>query len=154
MNHIHIWQVSPQLSCGDTCQIWMRYSLSNWYFDNILRLEKIKEMLEIGSEAPTSGIIIWCLFFSPVNWYVSGVQTNYIFLVQQSAKSAYEYGLNCTTYFLVHKVPINLPLRPCCPSGHHWYHSTCTLSSRDVTATHLNTGDWKSSGAQSSSEPQ
>ena len=21
--HVHIWQVSPQLSCGDTCQIWM-----------------------------------------------------------------------------------------------------------------------------------
>ena len=21
--HIHIWQVLPQLSCGDTCQIWM-----------------------------------------------------------------------------------------------------------------------------------
>ena len=24
--HVHIWQVSPQLSCGDTCQIW------TWYF--------------------------------------------------------------------------------------------------------------------------
>ena len=21
--HIHIWQVSPQLNCGDTCQIWI-----------------------------------------------------------------------------------------------------------------------------------
>ena len=21
LNHIHIWHVSPQLSCGDTCQI-------------------------------------------------------------------------------------------------------------------------------------
>ena len=21
--HVYIWQVSPQLSCGDTCQIWM-----------------------------------------------------------------------------------------------------------------------------------
>ena len=21
--HVHIWQVSPQLGCGDTCQIWM-----------------------------------------------------------------------------------------------------------------------------------
>ena len=20
--HVYIWQVSPQLSCGDTCQIW------------------------------------------------------------------------------------------------------------------------------------
>ena len=23
--HFHIWQVSPQLSCGDTCQIWMEF---------------------------------------------------------------------------------------------------------------------------------
>ena len=36
LNHIHIWQVSPQHSCGDTCQIWMWYStgilliLKNW----------------------------------------------------------------------------------------------------------------------------
>ena len=28
--HVHIWQVLPQLSCGDTCQIWM-----NRYFDSI-----------------------------------------------------------------------------------------------------------------------
>ena len=24
--HVHIWQVSPQLSCGDTCQIWISLS--------------------------------------------------------------------------------------------------------------------------------
>ena len=24
-NHVHIWQVSPQLSCGDTWRIWMWY---------------------------------------------------------------------------------------------------------------------------------
>ena len=29
MFHIHIWQVSPQLSCGDTCQIWMWFGRSN-----------------------------------------------------------------------------------------------------------------------------
>ena len=23
VHHVHIWQVLPQLSCGDTCQIWM-----------------------------------------------------------------------------------------------------------------------------------
>ena len=23
VGHVHIWQVLPQLSCGDTCQIWM-----------------------------------------------------------------------------------------------------------------------------------
>ena len=30
-HHIHIWQVSPQLSCGDTRQIWMWCKESNRY---------------------------------------------------------------------------------------------------------------------------
>ena len=29
---IYIWQVSPQLNCGDTCQIWMWFKESNMYF--------------------------------------------------------------------------------------------------------------------------
>ena len=33
--HIHIWQVSPQLSCGDTYQIWMLFKASNRYFCKI-----------------------------------------------------------------------------------------------------------------------
>ena len=33
--HVHIWQVLPQLSCGDTCQIWMWCKQSNRYFDRI-----------------------------------------------------------------------------------------------------------------------
>ena len=33
--HVHIWQVSPQLSCGDTCQIWMRFKECNRYFCDI-----------------------------------------------------------------------------------------------------------------------
>ena len=28
---VYIWQVSPQLSCGDTCQIWMWFEESNMY---------------------------------------------------------------------------------------------------------------------------
>ena len=30
--HIHIWQVSPQLSCGDTWQIWTWLEISDLYF--------------------------------------------------------------------------------------------------------------------------
>ena len=30
--HVYIWQVSPQLSCGDTWQIWMWFKESNRYF--------------------------------------------------------------------------------------------------------------------------
>ena len=30
--HVYIWQVSPQLSCSDTCQIWMWFEESNMCF--------------------------------------------------------------------------------------------------------------------------
>ena len=33
--HVYIWQVSPQLSCGDICQIWMWFEESNMYFSHI-----------------------------------------------------------------------------------------------------------------------
>ena len=33
--HVYIWQVSPQLSCGDTCQTWMWFRESNRYFCKI-----------------------------------------------------------------------------------------------------------------------
>ena len=33
--HVHIWQVSPQLSCGDICQIWMWCEESNRYFSRM-----------------------------------------------------------------------------------------------------------------------
>ena len=33
--HVYIWQVSPQLSCGDTCQIWMWFKEANIYFCKI-----------------------------------------------------------------------------------------------------------------------
>ena len=32
---VYIWQVSPQLSCGDTCQIWTWCEESNMYFCHI-----------------------------------------------------------------------------------------------------------------------
>ena len=34
-DHVYIWQVSPQLSCGDICQIWMWCEESNRYFSRI-----------------------------------------------------------------------------------------------------------------------
>ena len=33
--HVYIWQVSPQLSCGDSCQLWMWFWESNRYFCKI-----------------------------------------------------------------------------------------------------------------------
>ena len=40
LNLIHVWQVSLQLSCGDTCQIWMWYSIANMYFCDVEKLGK------------------------------------------------------------------------------------------------------------------
>ena len=37
-NYIHICQVSPLLSFGDTCPIRMRYSVGNWCVDNLEKL--------------------------------------------------------------------------------------------------------------------
>ena len=34
-HHVNIWQISPQLSCGDTCQIWMLFKESKRYFCKI-----------------------------------------------------------------------------------------------------------------------
>ena len=31
-HHVHIWQVSPQLSCGDNCLIWMWFEESSMYY--------------------------------------------------------------------------------------------------------------------------
>ena len=33
--HVYIWQVSPQLSCGDPCEIWMWFKYANRYFGEI-----------------------------------------------------------------------------------------------------------------------
>ena len=32
---VHIWQMSPQLSCGDICQMWMWFEESSMYFCKI-----------------------------------------------------------------------------------------------------------------------
>ena len=40
LHHIHIWQVSPQLSCGNTCQIWTWYTIASMYFGDAEKLGK------------------------------------------------------------------------------------------------------------------
>ena len=41
--HVRIWQVSPQVSCGDTGQIWMWFKESNGYFHKIFAYGEINE---------------------------------------------------------------------------------------------------------------
>ena len=52
LNHFHIWQVSPQLSCGDTCQIWTWYFIVNVCFDSAGGNNGTEE---IGLVTPTPG---------------------------------------------------------------------------------------------------
>ena len=54
LNHIHIWQVPPQLRCDDTCQIYTWYSIVNVCFDNAQNLVN-NGMEEIGLVPPTPG---------------------------------------------------------------------------------------------------
>ena len=30
--YVYVWEMSPQLSCADTCEIWMWFEEYNWYF--------------------------------------------------------------------------------------------------------------------------
>ena len=43
LNHVHICQVSPQQSCGDTCHKWTWYSKGTQCFDNYEIIEQIME---------------------------------------------------------------------------------------------------------------
>ena len=55
--HVYIWQVSPQLSCGDTCQMWMWFKESNRYFCKIKNLGS-EEINERNFSNPHPGQII------------------------------------------------------------------------------------------------
>ena len=43
--YVDIWQVSPQLSCGDICQIWTWFKISNllFWYNEISRNREINE---------------------------------------------------------------------------------------------------------------
>ena len=58
---VHIWQVSPQLSCGDTWQIWTWLKVSNLYFYWII-ISRNEEINEWSFSNPhPSCIVNWTL---------------------------------------------------------------------------------------------
>ena len=59
--HVYIWQVSPQLSCGDTCQIWMWFRESNRYFCEIENLA-YGEISERSFSNPHPSTV-WCQYW-------------------------------------------------------------------------------------------
>ena len=67
---VYIWQVSPQLSCGDTCQIWMWFEESNMYFCEIENFAygKINER-SFSNPHPSTVCVTWISNHIPhVNW--------------------------------------------------------------------------------------
>ena len=61
--HVYIWQVLPQLSCGDTCQIWMWFRESNRYFRNIENFA-YGEISERSFSNPHPWTVIWLAGFN------------------------------------------------------------------------------------------
>ena len=64
--HVYIWQVSPQLSCGDTCQIWMWFRESNRYFCKIENFAygEISER-NFSNPHPSTWVRMWCSLNQP-----------------------------------------------------------------------------------------
>ena len=55
--HIHIWEMSPQLSCGDICQMWMWFEESNMYFCKIgPKISLTKKLTIRDLLTPTPGL--------------------------------------------------------------------------------------------------
>ena len=54
--HIYIWQVSPQLSCGDICQIWMCLNEYNSYLGEIENFD-YEEMIERSFSNPHPSLL-------------------------------------------------------------------------------------------------
>ena len=52
LNHIHIWQVSLQLGCSDTCQIWMRYLICQQFLWRFWENGKIMEWRKLAKSPP------------------------------------------------------------------------------------------------------
>ena len=106
-NHIHIWQMSPQPSCGDTCQIWTRYLIANMWFDNV---GKITERRKLFSHHVSR----WWLHYYDVRMGTTASQITSLTIVystvysdanqrkhQSSASLAFVRG--------IHRGPVNSP---------------------------------------------
>ena len=72
--HLYIWQVSPQLSCGDTCQILMWFEKSNMYFCHIENFA-YGEINERSFSNPHPRAVSLCSVF-PTVWMITTTVEN------------------------------------------------------------------------------
>ena len=68
LNHNHIWQVSPQLSCGDTCQIWVWYFIDNVCFESAENLGKKKTNGGNWLSKSHPWCHHWCVWIRKIQW--------------------------------------------------------------------------------------
>ena len=80
--HVYIWQVSPQLCCGDTCQIWLWFNEFNWYFYKAenFAFEEINERSFSNPHArtdilPTFSYKVW---YEPIAKYILQIVWHHI----------------------------------------------------------------------------
>ena len=105
-HHVYIWQVSPQLSCCDTCQVWMWIKESNSYFCEIENFAygETNERSFSNPHPRISNYIprhtVWCNYLSMPSIPASGAEVlQYRWLVKESRNSsanALELCLSCT----------------------------------------------------------
>ena len=87
LNHFHIWQVSPQLSCGDTCEIWNWYVVHKHCFNNSEVNRENYQMEDVGWVPPTPCLYA-CLFMTStlfiieiyewISWLLMGTELTFI----------------------------------------------------------------------------
>ena len=75
--HVHIWQVLPQLSCGDTCQIWMWFEESSMYFCKIENFA-YGEINERSFNNPHPWTIQWKPFECQSSLHIAMVISRYV----------------------------------------------------------------------------
>ena len=96
LNHIYIWQVSPELSCGNTCQILMWYSTANICCDNAENNRTEDNWLRCPPPPPPpppppklvlkiSAMEPWCICLKIfcIEWYMSLCLFNILGIIDQ-----------------------------------------------------------------------
>ena len=98
-NHIYIWQVTPQLRCGNTCQIWMWYSAGKQCFEKISNAENWLSNPPHPREVPYMGRGDGCSLLNHTLWIHMGMTLTWGWpwhLAQKSERGQSYWGLNQT----------------------------------------------------------
>ena len=107
LNHIHILQVSPQLSCGITWQTWLWYLTGNKWFGDSGKLGKITKLYcDVIMDPVASKITSLTIVYSTV--YSDAYQIKH----QSSVSLAFVRGIHRSPVNSPHKWPVTRKMFP------------------------------------------